>query len=249
MLKMAFLKAIFVFIQFLLYNKMKVKKGVNMAKILLLEDEDKMRKVVKNFLIKEGYEIIEACDGEEAMEKFYENTFDLAILDVMVPKIDGWTVCRKIRKDSKIPVIMLTARSEEDDELFGFDLGADEYITKPFSLKILSARIKALLKRKDFAVNDNKIMIGKLEIDEQSHKIMYSDKLLDLTPKEYDMLLMMVKNKNIAISRERFLNQIWGFDYFGDLRTVDTHVKQLRKKLEGNHIKTVRGVGYRFEEE
>jgi DNA-binding response OmpR family regulator len=246
---MAFLKAIFVFIQFLLYNKMKVKKGVNMAKILLLEDEDKMRKVVKNFLIKEGYEIIEACDGEEAMEKFYENTFDLAILDVMVPKIDGWTVCRKIRKDSKIPVIMLTARSEEDDELFGFDLGADEYITKPFSLKILSARIKALLKRKDFAVNDNKIMIGKLEIDEQSHKIMYSDKLLDLTPKEYDMLLMMVKNKNIAISRERFLNQIWGFDYFGDLRTVDTHVKQLRKKLEGNHIKTVRGVGYRFEEE
>lgn len=220
-----------------------------MKKVLLLEDEDKMRKVVKNFLIKEGYDVIEACDGEEALGKFHENNFDLAILDVMVPKIDGWTVCRKIRKDSKIPIIMLTARSEEDDELFGFDLGADEYITKPFSLKILSARIKALLKRKDFNVNDQKIEIGKLKIDEQSHKIMYSDKLLDLTPKEYDMLLMMVKNKDIAISRERFLNQIWGFDYFGDLRTVDTHVKQLRKKLNGNHIKTVRGVGYRFEEE
>ncbi|WP_320047546.1 response regulator transcription factor [uncultured Ilyobacter sp.] len=220
-----------------------------MERILLLEDEDKMRKVVKNFLVKAGYEVIEACDGEEALELFYENTFDLAILDVMVPKIDGWTICRKIRKESKIPIIMLTARSTEDDELFGFDLGADEYITKPFSLKILLARVKVLLKRKESIVEDNSLKVGKLEIDSNSHRVIFCGEILDLTPKEYDMLLMMVKNKDIAISRERFLNQIWGFDYYGDLRTVDTHVKQLRKKLNGKHIKTVRGVGYRFEEE
>ncbi len=220
-----------------------------MKKILLLEDEDKMRKVVKNFLVKEEYEVIEARDGQEALDLFYEHTFDLAILDVMVPKIDGWTICRKIRKESKIPIIMLTARSTEDDELFGFDLGADEYITKPFSLKILLARVKVLLKRKSLVSEDNRLIVGELKIDEKSHKVMYMDKFLDLTPKEYEMLLMMVKNKDIAISRERFLNQVWGFDYFGDLRTVDTHVKQLRKKLDGKHIKTVRGVGYRFEEE
>ncbi|WP_372714159.1 response regulator transcription factor [Ilyobacter sp.] len=220
-----------------------------MEKILLLEDEDKMRKVVKNFLVKEGYEVVEACDGQEALDLFYEHTFDLAILDVMVPKVDGWTICRKFRKESKIPIIMLTARSTEDDELFGFDLGADEYVTKPFSLKILLARVKALLKRKDSIVEDNSLKVGNLEIDSKSHRVIFCDKLLDLTPKEYDMLFMMVKNKDMAISRERFLNQIWGFDYFGDLRTVDTHVKQLRKKLDGKHIKTVRGVGYRFEEE
>jgi DNA-binding response OmpR family regulator len=220
-----------------------------MERILLLEDEDKMRKVVKNFLVKAGYEVIEACDGEEALELFYENTYDLAILDVMVPKIDGWTICRKIRKESKIPIIMLTARSTEDDELFGFDLGADEYITKPFSLKILLARVKVLLKRKDSIIDESSLKVGQLEIDSKSHKVIFCEEILDLTPKEYDMLLMMVKNKDIAISRERFLNQIWGFDYYGDLRTVDTHVKQLRKKLKGKHIKTVRGVGYRFEEE
>ncbi|WP_319371846.1 response regulator transcription factor [uncultured Ilyobacter sp.] len=220
-----------------------------MERILVLEDEDKMRKVVKNFLVKEGYEVIEACDGQEALDLFYEGIFDLAILDVMVPKIDGWTICRKLRKESKIPIIMLTARSTEDDELFGFDLGADEYITKPFSLKILLARVKALLKRKDSIVENNSLKVGKLEIDSKSHKVIFCDEILELTPKEYDMLLMMVKNKDMAISRERFLNQIWGFDYFGDLRTVDTHVKQLRKKLGGKHIKTVRGVGYRFEEE
>ena len=151
----------------------------------------------------------------------------------MVPKIDGWTICRKIRKESKIPIIMLTARSTEDDELFGFDLGADEYITKPFSLKILLARVKVLLKRKDSIVEDKSLKVGELEIDSDSHKVIFCDEILDLTPKEYDMLLMMVKNKDIAISRERFLNQIWGFDYYGDLRTVDTHVKQLRKKLKG----------------
>lgn len=144
-----------------------------MERILLLEDEDKMRKVVKNFLVKAGYEVIEACDGEEALELFYENTFDLAILDVMVPKIDGWTICRKIRKESKIPIIMLTARSTEDDELFGFDLGADEYITKPFSLKILLARVKVLLKRKDTKTEENSLKVGKLEIDSSSHRVIF----------------------------------------------------------------------------
>lgn len=216
-----------------------------MKEILLVEDEDKMRKIIKNYLIKEGYKVTEAADGEEGLMAFETGSFDLAVLDVMMPKIDGWTLCRMIRKESNLPIIMLTARSAEEDELFGFDLGADEYVTKPFSLKILLARIRSLLKRK--GEKEEGLVIGDLSIDEKSHRISYKEEILELTPKEYEMLLFMVKNKDTAITRERFLNQIWGYDYYGDLRTVDTHVKQLRKKLENRYIKTVRGIGYRFE--
>ncbi len=218
-----------------------------MKEILIVEDEDKMRRIIKNFLIKEGYKVTEASDGEEGLIAFESGNFDLAILDVMMPKIDGWTLCRKIRKESNLPIIMLTARTTEEDELFGFDLGADEYITKPFSLKILKARVNSLLKRRGKPESE-KLQIGDVVIDEKSHIASYKDEVLDLTPKEYEMLLFMMKNKKIAISRERFLNQIWGYDYYGDLRTVDTHIKQLRKKLENRYIKTVRGIGYRFEE-
>ena len=219
-----------------------------MKEILLVEDEDKMRKMIKNYLVKEGYSVTEAADGEEGLLAFQSGNFDLAVLDVMMPRIDGWTLCRMIRKESSLPVIMLTARSTEDDELFGFDLGADEYITKPFSLKILLARIRSLLKRKG-AADEGGLSIGEIEIDEKSHRVVYQGEVLELTPKEYEMLLFMVKNKDTAITRERFLNQIWGYDYYGDLRTVDTHVKQLRKKLDNKYIKTVRGIGYRFEGE
>lgn len=218
-----------------------------MKEILLVEDEDKMRRIIKNYLIKEGYKVTEAADGEEGLIAFETGRFDLVVLDVMMPKIDGWTLCRMIRKESNLPIIMLTARSAEDDELFGFDLGADEYITKPFSLKILLARVKSLLKRK--GEEKEELVIGDVSIDERSHRITYKKEILELTPKEYEMLLFMVKNKDTAITRERFLNQIWGYDYYGDLRTVDTHVKQLRKKLENRYIKTVRGIGYRFEGE
>jgi len=219
-----------------------------MKEILLVEDEDKMRKMIKNYLIKEGYKVTEAADGEEGLLAFQSGSFDLAVLDVMMPRIDGWTLCRMIRKESALPIIMLTARSTEDDELFGFDLGADEYITKPFSLKILLARIKSLLKRKG-EKEEAGLSVGEVHIDEKSHRVTYKDEILELTPKEYEMLVFMVKNKDTAITRERFLNQIWGYDYYGDLRTVDTHVKQLRKKLGNNYIKTVRGIGYRFEGE
>lgn len=219
-----------------------------MKEILLVEDEDKMRKIIKNFLIKEGYKVTEAADGEEGILAFQSGSFDLAVLDVMMPKIDGWTLCRMIRKESTLPIIMLTARSTEEDELFGFDLGADEYITKPFSLKILLARVKSLLKRKG-EDEETGLVVGDITIDEKSHRVTYLDSPLELTPKEYEMLLFMVKNKDTAITRERFLNQIWGYDYYGDLRTVDTHVKQLRKKLDNKYIKTVRGIGYRFEGE
>ena len=212
-----------------------------MKEILIVEDEDKMRKIIKNYLVKEGFKVTEAADGEEGLMAFETGNFDLAVLDVMMPRIDGWTLCRMIRKESKLPIIMLTARSAEDDELFGFDLGADEYITKPFSLKILLAR-----KGEDEGTG---LVVGEIIVDERSHRITYRGEILELTPKEYEMLVFMIKNKDTAITRERFLNQIWGYDYYGDLRTVDTHVKQLRRKLENQYIKTVRGIGYRFESE
>ncbi|SKC59098.1 response regulator transcription factor [Maledivibacter halophilus] len=216
-------------------------------KILIVEDESRMRRLISDYLKKEGYSIIEADNGKKAIDIFSSEKIDLIILDIMMPKYDGWTVCREIRKISNIPIIMLTARSEESDELFGFELGADEYITKPFSPKILVARVKALLKRS--YMEEEKISYDGLEIDVNGHRVFIEGREIEMTPKEYELLIFMTQNKGAALSREQILNSVWGYDYFGDLRTVDTHIKRLRMKLENksNYIQTVRGVGYRFE--
>ncbi|GAB4260657.1 response regulator transcription factor [Thermincola ferriacetica] len=218
------------------------------GKILIADDEARMRKLVADFLKKEGYAIIEAADGRQALDLFYgNNDIDLIILDVMMPGYDGWTVCREIRKSSQVPIIMLTARGEESDELFGFDLGADEYIAKPFSLKILAARIQALLRR----VQNNRTVrsFDGLEIDEQGRYVYVNGEPVDLSPKEFELLLYLTENAGRALSREQILNAVWDYDYFGDVRTVDTHIKKLRLKLgeKSYLIQTVRGLGYRFE--
>ncbi|ADG83477.1 response regulator transcription factor [Thermincola potens] len=218
------------------------------GKILIADDEARMRKLVADFLKKEGYAIIEAADGRQALDLFYgNNDIDLIILDVMMPGYDGWTVCREIRKSSQVPIIMLTARGEESDELFGFDLGADEYIAKPFSLKILAARIQALLRR----VQNNRTVrsFDGLEIDEQGRYVYVDGEPVDLSPKEFELLLYLTENAGRALSREQILNAVWDYDYFGDVRTVDTHIKKLRLKLgeKSYLIQTVRGLGYRFE--
>ncbi len=217
-------------------------------KILIADDESRMRKLVGDFLKKEGYTIIEAADGQKALDLFLSNMdIDLIILDVMMPGYDGWTVCREIRKTSQIPIIMLTARGEESDELFGFDLGADEYIAKPFSLKILAARVQALLKR----IENNKGVksFEGLEIDNQGRYVYVDGERVDLSPKEYELLLYLAENAGRALSRDQILNAVWNYDYFGDPRTVDTHIKKLRLKLgdKSELIQTVRGLGYRFE--
>lgn len=217
------------------------------AKILIADDEARMRKLVADFLKKEGYAIIEAADGRQALDLFHgNNDIDLIILDVMMPGYDGWTVCREIRKSSQVPIIMLTARGEESDELFGFDLGADEYIAKPFSLKILAARVQALLRR----VQNTRTVrsFDGLEIDDQGRYVYVDGKPVDLSPKEYDLLLYLTENAGRALSREQILNVVWDYDYYGDIRTVDTHIKKLRLKLgdKGDLIQTVRGLGYRF---
>lgn len=216
-------------------------------KILIVEDESRMRRLISDYLKKEGYSIVEADNGKKAIDIFNLEKINLIILDIMMPKYDGWTVCREIRKTSNVPIIMLTARSEESDELFGFELGADEYITKPFSPKILVARVKALLKRS--YMEEEKVSYDGLEIDINGHRVFIGDKEIEMTPKEYELLIFMTQNKGAALSREQILNSVWGYDYFGDLRTVDTHIKRLRMKLENksNYIQTVRGVGYRFE--
>lgn len=220
---------------------------MNNKKILIVEDESRMRRLISDYLKKEGYSIVEADNGKKAIDIFNLEKIDLIILDIMMPKYDGWTVCREIRKTSNIPIIMLTARSEESDELFGFELGADEYITKPFSPKILVARVKALLKRSYMA--EEKVSYDGLEIAINGHRVFIDDKEIEMTPKEYELMIFMIENKGTALSREQILNGVWGYDYFGDLRTVDTHIKRLRMKLEtkSNYIQTVRGVGYRFE--
>lgn len=216
-------------------------------KILIVEDESRMRRLISDYLKKEGYSIVEADNGKKAIDVFNLEKINLIILDIMMPKYDGWTVCREIRKTSNVPIIMLTARSEESDELFGFELGADEYITKPFSPKILVARVKALLKRS--YMEEEKVSYDDLEIDINGHRVFIDNKEIEMTPKEYELLIFMTQNKGAALSREQILNSVWGYDYFGDLRTVDTHIKRLRMKLENksNYIQTVRGVGYRFE--
>ena len=216
-------------------------------KLLLLEDEEKLRTLIKKYLVKEGYQTSDARNGEEALQLIEEEVFDLLILDVMLPDIDGWIVCKEFRKKSSAPIIMLTARSSEEDKLFGFELGVDDYLTKPFSTPELLARIKALLKRSGKST-ENSIIINKLIIEKDKHKVYINKEEIELTPKEYDLLLFFHDNSELALSRETILDRVWGYDYYGDLRTVDTHVKRLRKKLvgSGTSIETVRGVGYRF---
>ncbi|MGV8146426.1 MAG: response regulator transcription factor [Alkaliphilus sp.] len=217
-------------------------------KILIVEDESRMRRLLSDYLKKDGYLTLEAEDGKKAIEIFEDASIDLVILDIMLPEYDGWTVCRKIREISSVPIILLTARSEESDELFGFELGADEYITKPFSPKILVARVKTLLKRV-YPSNRNMFSFNGLLIDDSAHKVFVNDLEIVLTPREYELLSFLAENPEIALSRDTILTKVWGYDYFGDLRTVDTHIKRLRIKLstQSHFIQTVRGVGYRFE--
>ncbi len=223
---------------------------MNSLKILVVDDESRMRKLVNDFLSKKGYEVIEAADGEEAVEKFYmDKDISLIILDVMMPKMDGWQVCREIRKESKIPIVMLTAKSEEHDELLGFELGVDEYISKPFSPKILVARVDALLRRTNKLDISEIIEAGNILIDKAAHQVKVNGENIDLSFKEFELLVYFVENKGIALSREKILNNVWNYDYFGDARTIDTHVKKLRSKLGacGEYIKTIWGMGYKFE--
>ena len=219
-------------------------------KILVVDDESRMRKLVKDFLGREGYQVLEAGDGMEAMEVFYdEKDIALIILDVMMPRMDGWQVCREVRQSSKVPIIMLTARSEERDELQGFALGVDEYISKPFSPKILVARVNAILRRANVLGGGDEIDAGGIVIDKTAHQVKIDGKEIELSFKEFELLSYFVENQGIALSREKILNNVWDYDYFGDARTIDTHVKKLRSKLgeKGNYIKTIWGMGYKFE--
>lgn len=220
------------------------------TKILVVDDESRMRKLVKDFLARQGYTVLEAADGMEAMDYFYaDKDIALIILDVMMPKMDGWQVCREIRMHSKVPIIMLTARSEERDELQGFDLGVDEYISKPFSPKILVARVNALLRRTSGLSMDQTIAAGGIEIDKAAHIVKIDGNMIDLSFKEFELLTYFIENQGIALSREKILNNVWNYDYFGDARTIDTHVKKLRNKLgdKGEYIRTIWGMGYKFE--
>ena len=218
-----------------------------MKKILVIDDEWKIRKLIKDYLVREGYLVDEAGDGEEGIEKFFASSYDIVILDIMMPKIDGWSVCRKIREESQVPIIMLTARADESDQLFGFELETDEYMTKPFNPKLLVAKVKALLRRDGKIVENGPMVFGELSIDGIKREVKLGGNVLELTPKEYDLLYFFVENKGIALSREKILNSVWGWDYFGDSRTVDTHIKRLRKKIGDEYIQTVRGFGYKFE--
>lgn len=220
-------------------------------KILLVDDEARMRKLVKDFLVKKGYVILEAGDGEETLEVFYKNNdISLILLDVMMPKLDGFSVLREIRNVSKVPVIILTAKGEEEDELKGFELGVDEYISKPFSPKILSARVDALLRRAN-KLDDGVITAGNIEVNKTSHIVKVCGNPVELSYKEFELLVYFIENKGIALSREKILNNVWNYDYFGDARTIDTHVKKLRAKLtkDADYIKTIWGMGYKFEVE
>ena len=219
-------------------------------KILVVDDESRMRKLVKDFLEREGYVVLEAGDGMEAMEIFYEEKdIALVILDVMMPRMDGWQTCREIRQSSQVPIIMLTARAEESDELQGFNLGVDEYISKPFSPKILVARVEAVLRRSNAIAAGETIDAGGIVIDKAAHQVKIDGGEIDLSFKEFKLLTYFVENQGIALSREKILNNVWNYDYFGDARTIDTHVKKLRSKLgeKGNYIKTIWGMGYKFE--
>ncbi|MCM1126727.1 MAG: response regulator transcription factor [Lachnospiraceae bacterium] len=219
-------------------------------KILVVDDEARMRKLVRDFLVKGGYEVIEAEDGSQALDIFYEQKdIALIILDVMMPKMDGFSVCREIREYSKVPVIMLTAKGDERDELQGFKLGVDEYISKPFSPKILVARVEAILRRTNQLEMDETLEAGGIVINKAAHSVTIDGESIDLSYKEFELLSYFLENKGIALSRERILNNVWDYDYFGDARTIDTHVKKLRSKMgsKGDLIKTIWGMGYKFE--
>ena len=218
--------------------------------ILVVDDESRMRKLLNDFLVAKGYHILEAEDGEKAIEVFEENKnkIKLILLDVMMPKLDGWSVLRKIRQDSNVPVIMLTARGEEQDELFGFELGVDEYISKPFSPKILVARVEAILKRVYGDIKEVKDYDG-IAIDQEGRTVKVDGKPIDLSLREYELLKYLLDNENIALSRDKILNNVWNYDYYGDSRTIDSHIKKIRHKLgkKGKYIETIRGIGYKFE--
>lgn len=220
-------------------------------KILVVDDESRMRKLVRDFLVRQDFDVIEAGDGEEALDLFYKDkSIALIILDVMMPKMNGWEVCREVRETSKVPIIMLTAKSEESDELMGFDLGVDEYIAKPFSPKILVARVEAILRRTNKLGDASEVKkAGAIVLDKTAHEVKLDGKTIDLSFKEFELLDYFLDNQGIALSRERILNSVWNYDYFGDARTIDTHVKKLRSKLgeHGDYIKTVWGMGYKFE--
>ncbi|PEL61054.1 response regulator transcription factor [Bacillus wiedmannii] len=221
--------------------------------VLLVEDERRLREIVSDYFRNEGFEVIEAEDGKKALELFAEHEIDLIMLDIMLPEIDGWSVCRRIRKESAVPIIMLTARSDEDDTLLGFELGADEYVTKPFSPKVLVARAKTLLKRADGMVGvaeENAMSLAGIEVNRLSRTVLVDGEEIILTHKEFELLVYLMENKGIVLSRQHLLDQLWGYDYYGDDRTVDTHIKKLRNKLgdKAKHIGTVIRVGYKFEE-
>lgn len=221
-------------------------------KVLVVDDESRMRKLVRDFLVKSNYDVIEAGDGEEALDRFFDHKdIALIVLDVMMPKLDGWQVCKEIRAYSKVPIIMLTARADEQDELQGFQLGVDEYISKPFSPKILVARIEAILRRTNQLNEEETLNCGGIKIDKAAHQVMIDDHPVDLSYKEFELLTYFVENKGIALSREKILNNVWNYDYFGDARTIDTHVKKLRSKMgeKGDLIKTIWGMGYKLEAE
>ena len=219
-------------------------------KILVVDDESRMRKLVKDFLVKNNYEVVEAEDGSAALDIFFEQKdIALVILDVMMPKVDGWEVCREIRGYSKVPIIMLTAKADERDELQGFQLGVDEYISKPFSPKILVARVEAILRRTGQVAGDDILEAGGIQLNKAAHIILIDGRQIELSYKEFELLTYFMENKGIALSREKLLNSVWNYDSFGDARTIDTHVKQLRNKMgeKGNLIKTIWGMGYKFD--
>lgn len=221
-------------------------------KILVADDEFRIRKLVRDYLVKSGYEVLEAADGEEAMDLFYSHKdIALLVLDVMMPKLDGWKVCEEVRAVSKVPIIMLTARSEERDELKGFALGVDEYISKPFSLKVLVARISAILRRVGGTEPEEKLSYRGIEVDRTAHRVFVDGEEIELSYKEFELLCFFMENKGIALSREKILNNVWNFDYYGNARTIDTHVKKLRSKIgpKGDYIRTIWGMGYKFEGE
>lgn len=222
---------------------------MDIIKVLMVDDEARMRKLVKDFLSIKGYRVLEAGDGEEAVDVFFkEKDISLIILDVMMPKMDGWEVCRTIRRYSQVPIIMLTARSEERDELLGFELGVDEYISKPFSPKILVARIEAILRRKSSSTGEM-LEVNGIRMDKDAHEVTVDGQTVDLSNKEFELLTYFMENQGLALSREKILNNVWNYDYFGDARTIDTHVKKLRSKLgsRGDCIKTIWGMGYKLE--
>lgn len=219
-------------------------------KILVVDDESRMRKLVRDFLVKQDFEVLEAGDGEAALDMFYqEKNIALMILDVMMPKMNGWEVCKEVRENSKVPIIMLTAKGDESDELMGFELGVDEYISKPFSPKILVARVEAILRRSNKLMEGQALETGGIVIDKAAHLVTVDGTRVELSYKEFELLTYFIENQGIALSREKILNHVWNYDYFGDARTIDTHVKKLRSKMgeKGDYIKTIWGMGYKFE--